>query len=276
MLAALSFLLLTQIFYLMGKGTSTENLTAKNVLMFTIQNVINMSVFFVVAISLIESFTKTKLVKKIFLNTKEIATISEKEFNTSIDFMKIRKSAINKILLLLFFIVITHGFLLFFGKNVVITLVAALPMFFLALVVVKFSFHVNFMVNSQLRLLLKLLENLLNDNATQNINILSIAPAVNSSNVSRKLLALKKIYNLVFENGALINGSNGLSMLLLLVLFVSSLTVSGYEIFIMLIDSTPKDQVVSTIYSVVYGISFLFEAVTCCHRTCNIVSVSCG
>lgn len=151
MVFLLAFINSISVFYIVKDIPLVQgDVTAKNVLMFAIQNSINVGMVLVAVVSLIQSYSKTRIDKKMFLNTKEMTMISNKEFNTCIDFKKIRKSAFRKISKFLVFFVTTQATVMIYDAQFFIYMIGVLPVLFLLMVVLKFSFHVDFMVNCQL------------------------------------------------------------------------------------------------------------------------------
>lgn len=245
-----------------------KRITSKNVLLFSIFILTDFGYILASVISTIQSYFKTKVAKKIFLNTREIARIARREFNIEVDFIKIRKAALKKTAVIMILFVFCNVFLMLSGKDVVeIIHYYTLQNLFLTLTAMKFSFQVDITVNCQLELLETLLANLFSKCPIQTYQILLIKQTASSNIAFRKIFAARSIYNLIYENGALINSYNGLPILAVLATVVSLLTFNGYEIFILMIGELPMSRVVITIYDIFLGLAFLLEIINCCQDT---------
>lgn len=240
------------IFIIYDKSLPKEIITAKNVLMQMVRKSLNFNLVLVVWTSLIQSFLSTEKVKKLFFNLTEVSQLSHQYFHMTFDAKRLKRLACRRTLLMMIFLMTVHGgvliiSILHFGMMLK-PLVAILPVMFLFTVVNKFLFYVG-IVNSQLEFLAQLIENLfvwqepvkLIDNKI----ILSIKPSRSADDPLRKLRAARKIYNKIFENSILINESNGLTLLVLLISLVISLMTSGYEIFVVIIGGLPMDYLIS-------------------------------
>lgn len=228
-----------------------ENVTAKNVLNFAISNSMNVGLILVVSTSIIQSFMSTRCVKKIFLNVKDIMKLYRQELDVIIDFRRIKKSTLKKVLLVILFFISTHGTVTLIKRNsnnAFPLLLGAIPVFFLHVVVFKFTFYVG-MINSQLFFLNKMLGNI--STCHQPIKFIDNVsfPVTQIKSIKlfddplKKLRTLRRIYNIIYENGTLINNSNGLTILVMFINIVISLTASGYQAFVIVIGGLSPDTV---------------------------------
>lgn len=260
-------------------AAAVKTVTAKNVLMFVIQNSMNVGLILVVWTSLIQSYLTTRSVKKIFLNVKDFSQHCYYDFNICINFQQIKKSAWKKMSLITLFFSTVHGTSAYFQAktltDTVPMLFAAIPTFFLLVVTFKFVFYVD-MVNSQLNYLNEILLNCNNVSKMVeklHFNAIPVAPVKDSSSM-RKLRAARKMYNIIYESAALINNSNGLSFLVLLMDSVVALMASGYEVFVIIIGDQSVDRIPQTIYVITFCVVILVVSVAYCHATSQIVSVN--
>lgn len=225
-----------------------EEVTAKNVLMYAIQHSMNFGLIMVLLTGLVQSFTSTCGTKRIFLNFKEIIKQVQQEFGIVIDFSRIRKASWRRLSVMLIFYGISHvtTFLsqISSASGIVPFILGIFPIVFLLMIVYKYIFYVG-MVNHQLQFLRKMLADIFklqSSKATDiSLRMNQINYVMSPDDPMRKLRAIRTIYNLIYENGAAINDGNGLTMLTLLICLVTSLTVSGYQIFVLIVGGLPKD-----------------------------------
>lgn len=225
-------------------GDQEEKLNAKNILMFIIENSINVGMFVVIWTSLIQSYLTTAKIKTMFLNVNEMVRIVRHEFGKKTDFKQIRKDAWKRLALSLVAFCIFHGILaviavlqrgpyaiisVFFGSS---------PILMLIFILYKFIFFAT-MINYQL----DLIEHLLTESfqyqpirIIDNINMYldPSSPRIPRDDYFRKLFAIRKIYCLVYDNSLLVNESNGFSIFCVIVTMTVALTGSGYQLFLII------------------------------------------
>lgn len=229
------------------------SLTAKNVLMYAIQHTMNVGLILVAITSLIQSMTSTRNIKKFFLNIHEIFDLYLYDFKIPANLKSIKRSSWRRMTLMLMYYLTIHGG--FMSLHAPLSdaaykmLFGMLPILFLVMIVYKFVFYVG-IINRQLKFLNKLLEdNFLHqpikmiDN--MKFHLTTVKPVKSPDDNLKKLRSLRKIYNVIFENAAIINDSIGLTVLMLLVCLVISLTVAGYQVFVIVIGGLPATYVPS-------------------------------
>jgi prepilin signal peptidase PulO-like enzyme (type II secretory pathway) len=228
-----------------------EDLAAKNILMFAIQHSMNCAMMNCVCVSIVQSFTSTQKIKRIYVNFKEILQIANFEFCCSFDFKLFRNAAFKRMAAMIIFITLLHGTLMSFHirneENLIKLLFGAIPILFLFMIVNKFVFYVA-LINSQLSFLLILVTKMFQPSVKiiENINFhLKSNPSVQEH--FRKLHAIRKIYNIIYENALLVNESIGLTILMMLISLVITLTVSGYEIFVIIVGGLPIERLTGEI-----------------------------
>lgn len=229
-----------------------QKVTAKNALTFAIQNMISVCIILVVCISFLQSFVSTPLVKRIFLNSKEIAELVYNDFRIFIDLNKMRKATWRRLSIMLVFLCTVHGSItsvhLHSMKDVLFMFVLILPILFLLMISFKFVFYVR-MVNIELKLLKNILDEIYTQLKLNQTRIFVLPTALKieeppSEDRLQKLIVARRIYNLIYENGLLINSSNGLTILILLMTLVVTLTASGYELFVIMVGGLSKDGII--------------------------------
>lgn len=258
-----------------------KHVTAKNILMLAIRNTTTFGLLIITVISIIQAYATTKSVEKLFLNTKELATLCLKEYHLFIDFKKIKKLVWRQIACIILFVIALHLVLAPFEERkfsldiLILTLFRPVPVFFLMMISFKFTFYVE-MVNNQLKFLENLTKSINDFNSAELENklMISVAPVHQQWNedLMNKLQTAWKIYNLIYENGGLINKSHGLTILAMLTVLVIALTASGYEIFVLIIGDNKSIKFSKIIYVFTIAIAILSLIVTFCQKTHHIVS----
>lgn len=266
MLTLLIFMTFVTFFFIKVDQDKSENhhrLEAKTFITFTIHHSMNIGLVVVILSSIVQSFMSNWKVEKIYQNAKEIAKVSFEEFNVVIDFKKIKKASQKRLAALLTLFLSVHFTTRFLHTNtfedIVVMFFAVLPVLYLVMTVFKFVFYVG-MVNCQLGFTAKLIENIFKKPQTLaletvNLQKIFVKPSKKFEDPLRKLIAARKILNLTCENGALVNDSNGFTLLLVLTDLVIALTVSGYEIFVIVIGGMPTKQVPRKLITFVKHIS---------------------
>lgn len=242
--------LMTVLFILKDQALMRDSMSSKNVLMFIVQHSMNVAMIIVLFTSLLQSFFSTRSIKKIYFNMKQIAVICLQEFRIELDFERIKKETWIKYSTMLSFLTIIHVVLaLNTGQSIDDVLHLAfgiVPLLFLNTVVFKFVFYVG-IINNQLEFMIKLLDDIFKyrpiriiDNI--NYHLTTVKPAKTPEDPMKKLRAVWKIYNIVYDNGLLVNRSFGLTLLAMLGSLVILLTISGYQAFVIMIGELPAGR----------------------------------
>lgn len=237
------------IFIISDHSHYAARLSAKNVMMYAIQHSMNINLVLVAGSCLVQSFVSTRSTKKIFLNLREISELCFRDFKVPFDFVALKRASWKRFFFMIIGFSIMHGALaLNYSKQPDVMLQIAfgtLPMLFLNFVSMKFIFYVN-LVNFELNLLGHLMKNIFKPKTLRVYDLISVKTliSVDPHNVKlRKLQTARKIYNLIYETGNLVNDSNGLTVLIFLTSFVIALTASGYEIFVIIIGDLETEKI---------------------------------
>jgi hypothetical protein len=251
--------------------------TAKNVVMFAIKRSFNLGMILVCCSSIVQSFVSTKKIKKVFMNIRQVVKIVQSEFDVCVDFKRFKISALKKLWFLLIFFATIHASvtLVYWNEeNLFIrTFLGAIPVVFLLIVVYKILFFIA-LINYQLELLSEIVKDIFQYHPIkiiENINF-HLTSVKTVEDPLEKLRSARKIFNIIFESGALINSSNGFTILIMLITLVISLTVSGYEVFIIIVGGLPIKNIPSVIYGTILTFSILISTVNHCQQTAQIVS----
>jgi hypothetical protein len=228
-----------------------EKVSAKTVLTYVIMHSMKMGMFIVIIVSLVQSFLTTKKVAKIYENMEKISKITTEDFKVVQYYYNIRKKLrIHGILMFAFFVV-TEVFMISFCQNlekIIMQSCYIIPIVFLLTNVYKFIFYVQ-LINNQLENLIALMDSIfLMKSAAKyadnfDINLIPVKVHRSSDDIFRKFVSAKRIYNILFESGCLINEAMGLTLLILLIIIVIALTASGYQIFVILVGGKETEKI---------------------------------
>lgn len=230
------------------------SVTAKTVMMFAVKNSMSAGFILVVFTSLIQSYMSTEKTKKIYLNTQRISVIFQEEFDVFIDFKKIKNLAWKRLALSFVLFTMFHGsvglFQMKYKNDIYAIFIGAIPLLFFLCIVYKLVFYIDF-----INLHLEFLDQLISDieilqpiKIIDNINfhllsVKAVRPTKFPKDSLQKFMMSRKIYNLIYDNGTLINSSNGLVVLMMLVSSVVTLTASGYEAFVIIVGGLPTKKI---------------------------------
>lgn len=242
-----AFTALISFFIMMDNEIERENITAKNVLMLAIHHSMNVGFILITWTSLIQSFNSTQNVKRFFFNLKDILELYKTEFDVTLNYKRIKKTLWKRFAKMISFFLIVHvGTSVWHLRSyydLFHMLIAMLPVLFLLMIIYKFMFYVN-VVNRHLKFMGSLLEKSFS-NQTKPNEVIPVKQLSSPEDPIRKLKAARKVYNLLYDNGMLVNESFGLTILIFLMMLVTNLTVSGYQIFVIVVGGLSLDQIPS-------------------------------
>lgn len=234
---------LMAIYIFTDENFSEHKVTAKTVLTYTIQHSMKIGLFLVIFSSVLQSFFSTKKLVTIFENLRKIFQITSDDFKVTQNLLKIKKRFKINVTLMVLFLASTQIFLFVMEsksiENFLLLCCGTLPIIFVLLTVFKFVFYVQ-MINHELKMLRNLVEGIFQVQSPKVINrldlhLVSVKPQIFYDDVFKKFVSAKKIYNILYDNGCLLNESMGFTMLVLLIVLVITLTASGYQIFVILV-----------------------------------------
>lgn len=256
MVFLLTFVLTFVVAFVMAENYMViESLTVKNVLMFTIKNSMNVGLVLVVCSSLIQSYSSTNYVMQIYLNTREISQLCFEEFKVFIDFKQVKNSTWKRLSVTALVLSTLHGVVgvihMKYLLKIYPMLVSLVPMIFFFMIVFKMVFYID-LINIHLEFLEKLIKEVPMDHPIKiidniNLHLLSVRTVKPvkppEDTLIKKFRVIRKTYNLIYENGILINDSIGLSVLMLIGSLVIALTASGYEGFVIIVGGLPMEKI---------------------------------
>lgn len=225
-----------------------EKVTSRNALRYTILHLVNIGMTLVVLTSLFQSMKSSAEEEKFFKNGDKVTKLLKIHFNGEKKKNDLKRMAWVKFAVLMLSFAAIHVIALSQMRSkdkVVACLLEMSPILFIFLVLYKFTFYVE-IINNQLKAIESLFGKIFVFSPIKVISglhhpMMKIVETTESP--SRKLQAIRNIYNLIHENAELVNRSNGLSVLILLSCSVVSLAVMGYEIFLTVaLQAAPVDD----------------------------------
>lgn len=229
-----------------------NKLTAKNVMTFAIQNTMDVGLIVVFCASFIQAYASTKKIKKIYVNFKEIAQLSQQEFKTTFDFKKLKWHLLKRLFIVVSFFLFLHSFASVIkvktSKDSFEMLMGGLLLFFLIITSFKYVFYV-IMINEQLRFLEKIIQGFVETRPISTIDslqfqIVNPKPYKSFDNSLLKLIASRKIYNKIYASGNLVNESHGFMILCSIVNLVITLTAQGYKTFVIAVSGMDSHKMI--------------------------------
>jgi hypothetical protein len=216
--------------------------------------------FLVIFSSVFQSFFTTKKLATIFDNFKKIFQITADDFKISQNFHQIKRRFKINVTLMILFLLSTQIFLVAMEsksfESVLSLCCGTLPIIFVLLTVFKFVFYVQ-MINFELKMLSNLVEGIFQPQSPKvidelDLHLITVKPHKFYDDVFKKFVSAKKIYNILYENGSLLNESMGFTMLVLLIVLVITLTASGYQIFVILVGGNEERTIAGDITSLYF------------------------
>lgn len=210
----------------------TEVVTSKNVLTQLYSQSIILVSYFTIWTGLVQAYTSTKYIKKIFSNTEVVVESCRRQLKVTLSFGRFRTSSWKRFCGMAFVIALAYAAFLavatISGVDFLISTVALLTLgSFSVILINKFVFYVC-LINFELEFVNTLLQSVINL-CTLKLYTLNVK---NSSNCSRqvlaKLQAVWEVYEKVRENAILVNKSMGVTMLFSLMNIVMALVYCGY------------------------------------------------
>lgn len=200
----------------------------------------NIGLFLVVFVSLIQSYTSTGDVKKIFFNNKEIVRHFLQGFDISLKFKKIKRANQKKGFFLIFIFVTLNSIVIFLnlqsGEHYIQLILGLIPVSFLLMTILKFLFYVS-MTNYELKVLIGTFDGIVKIDANKMIENLHMVemktkPIKLHNDPLNKIRAACNIYCCIYDNSGLINDSMGWTVLCSVISLTTALTVEGYGLFV--------------------------------------------
>lgn len=248
MIIRMMIMVTLMIFYILRLQSKHNNDYSKNDLMIFIQRTMNIGMILSVILSIFQSYFATNELKKFYINSRKILCILNKDLNIDLNFNEIRR----KIYIRLFFMcAIFTGFYSisgdFYEYFELTFILSYIPILFFIMTIFHYVFFVDityhFLLAITKHMQLMSIENRVIEIMTVDYNkIIPVKPVNNSDEKLRSLKLCRAIYNLIYESCSYINDSFGITILIMLMNIVIALTVSGYKIFIMVVENKEFHQ----------------------------------
>jgi hypothetical protein len=225
------------VFALFASSDDIEvKLSPKTVLNYVVQHSMYVGLILIICVSAIQSYFATPLTRKIFWNCIKIARMCQEEFSYTIDHRLIRRKVFAYFTFVVSFKLFFDMVLCFFQRtfeeeNVFArTFFAVVPLLYMYTTSFKFIFYVK-LVNYQLLSLQKLVLQIpsakTNFPGRVGFYVKTIRPN-KSIATAKKIVNLRKIFNVIYDNSEFINRSMGITVLTIVAVMVIVITASGY------------------------------------------------
>lgn len=231
------------------------------------------SVLFTVAYS----YLKTSEFKRFFLNSREVRELMRDEFHVVADLKVIEIFFLKGLMTMTISFFTSYGVFMIFQASMIpfIVFVVMPTHFFLFMTFFRFILSVE-MINIQLEGLNDaLMKQICFDEVEFNFHakMFALKSVKPDYELMRKLEMTRKIYNLIQENGFMINQANGFPMLMYIWLLVISVLAKGYEIFVISVGSAPNENLSGPITSIIQGVAAIISTVAYCQKTLSKVRI---
>lgn len=203
---------------------------------------------------MIESFTTTLKTKQIYSNLEKVSTICSKYLHSDVDYALVYKefkimgcwiilmfSSMISVVLLLYYLFCTIEML----WNIIFELFLH---FFLLIVFIRFLFYV-VLVKFQAQTIKEFLD-IFQHNQNESIELEKFKWTLPSRSVSRDfvtieaLMAVKKVYGIVFQTSKLINQICGFSNIIIIALILSTDVLEGYNLYLATRNDIPLTTII--------------------------------
>jgi hypothetical protein len=168
----------------------------------------------------------------------------------------------------------THGFALTqitVSRRTIQCAVSAVPIFINFLIIYKLTFYIE-LINEQLESFKELFGKLFEDVPIHIIRV-GQRPAKPIDYPTKRLRALRSIYNSIFLNARLINESNGITTASLTVQLIIATVTTGHEWFInSIVRNRLLEHYLEAVYGCIFGIYMILTLFYNCNRTNVLVS----
>lgn len=229
---------------------SQDKLTAKTMLNLLVQHSMYIGLIVIIFVSLIQSFVSTPLTKKFFLNSIRIAGISHYDFGLPLarNHRRIRRETLRNFFFVILLYVVSENILYLYEKYFVESqsylknLISFLPLIYLNTTSFKFVFFVK-LVNFHLENVNELINKIFGAPSKFVAKVKFVKPIkIQTDDLSAKLLKLRRIYNIIYENSEIINRTHGKTIFTVLFSLVLAITSSGYRLFLSAVGKVPLDM----------------------------------
>lgn len=256
-------------------GMKKEDFSMKNILNVIINHVLSVIFVTVIFVGIVQSFFTTKGYKKFIMNLKDIMEAVGLNFNVAMKMKELNKTVTRRRAIACFVFTSIHAVSGYFyilesyQEFFVRTVVGFLPTLFLVVVTMKIIFAIQ-LTSHFLGILRNILQEMRDPQKNRQIT--------DGENVNGKIITVNKallcrqIYNKLFENSEFINHKMGLTILCAILAFVFCITVSGYELFLLMTREVSNGGLFAVLHPNLQCTLLLTGIVFHCQRSTNMVS----
>ncbi|CRK88194.1 CLUMA_CG001975, isoform A [Clunio marinus] len=280
MICFLTLVASVMVFYIIeDEGSlSIKEVQSKNFLAFAIKTTMNLGIFGVVCTNVIQSYLTTKNTKKIHLTSMEMARILRDVLKCPVDFDRLTKFTMRRLLFTVCFFLINHCALILFkldDRRLMSVVVGSLPMFMLFLCAFKFNIYV-WWINNQIQYLNMFLKTIFQKPVTKvistiNQKVFPINPQISYQNYMAQLLEARKMFNKIFSISSLLNQNQGMLILMMLTVLLVALTASIYDVFIIALGEMKVQELPDKLHIISICSSLLLSIAIYCQKTQNVM-----
>ena len=272
--------------------TREKRITVKTGFNVMIRFFMNFGLIFTIVAGIIESFVKTDQLKDLYTKIKEVSSMCLSHFDFEIDYSSFHKAWRIKFFTGLILYIISYSEFILFNahprKAFFNFAIGFFPILFFGLIVFKLSFHVD-LVNFQLQNLNILMskEVFLKINPTNSVNIKYI--------LQSRALAVRKIYNLIYDISEIVNNFFAFSALSTIVVLTIIIINTSFRCIVEMTKGFASSKfarkkkefqlcklksglkIFQDIIDILWcAIAMIFVIVHHCQKTKNIVSIICS
>lgn len=246
---------------------SETKVDINNVVVLTIRRASTVILFYIILICIIQSYVFTKSFKKVFLNLRILLNHFKKEFNFDENLSEFLRQT--KIRLVVLPITVSFLHSIFLATPIIWTgkyddglqldsLILYFVLLFMAVLTMRTVFYIRLMNHLMIKLevifndIFKYSKMKLFKSAEIREQIYATTRSGDTFNdVSTKLLAVRKAYNIILENTEYFNKSSGLTLFCYLIGFIITTIVAEYEFFLLIVEGIEMHNVVNSSYGFV-------------------------
>lgn len=221
-------------------------------------------------LTVVHSYITSRKVKKFFLNSREVIQLLIQEFNHVMDLDQINNSAWKRFGIMTFVTCFCFFFFLYDQRDLssfaMIVFVTLPTHVFILITVYKFLFFVD-LVNQQMKDLNFVLVKLI---PREDSKITSEMRLTNG--LLTKLKTARRIFSLIHKNGVLVNTTNGVPILIDVILLILVLLLRGYEMFLIRMGTLPIQLFMKTACSITFSGGVIVSAAFYGQKPLSLVS----
>lgn len=253
----------------------TQSSSSQQILTSAASKVVLWGRLFHVVLTITHSYFSSRDVKLFFLNSREVMQLMYQEFDHAMDLKQTKVSAWKRFAWMSFSTFSGLFFLIHVDPSLVLfLLLSVLPThYFLIMNVYKFIFFVE-MINQQIHdLNILLRKHIQYEDIDEDLEfkIIKVSQVKEINKFVRKLKVARKIYNLIHDNGVLINNSNGLPVLVYIVLMIVNFSLRGFEVIVICLGTLLSINFWSIFLSISSTAAILITTVAYCQKTSKLV-----